>query len=226
MSPAPSCFLRIPASVMLRRGAGAMVGAPWNCDSLPSGPDDGLHVCMSAYATGCIHARKTVRPVSPKVGCRRDPWSGHAALERPIASMLDILPACLSASLPVRTIGQVLCLAQARGHKTRRDQVTTLKPSTVTPPQSPALPPLPGKPFSSGSRVLLGAPSCSEGNLGKAQGFKALDPFGLALNGGLTAGAQGCSRRASRRPLTPYGVLTGCPVSAGGLLFGGAETGR
>ena len=32
--------------------------------------------------------------------------------------------------------------------------------------------------------------------------------------------------RASRQPLTTYRVLTGCPVSARGLLFGGAETGR
>jgi len=60
----------------------------------------------------------------------------------------------------------------------------------------------------------------------KVQAFKALDHFGLALHGGLTAGAQGRSRWASRRPLTPYWVLTGCPVSARGLLFGGAETGR
>jgi len=32
--------------------------------------------------------------------------------------MLDILPACRSARLPVRTIGHRLRPAQARGHKT------------------------------------------------------------------------------------------------------------
>jgi len=43
---------------------------------------------------------------------------------------------------------------------------------------------------------------------------------------GPEAGTQGAGRRG--KPPTPdaNGVLTGCPVSARGLLFGGAETGR
>lgn len=45
-------------------------------------------------------------------------------------------------------------------------------------------------------------------------------------SGGLTAWSQGCCWRTSRQPLTTYRVLTGCPVSARGLLFGGVETGR
>jgi len=43
---------------MLRRGTGAMVGAPWNCNSLPSGPDDGLHVCIGDR----LHAGPEIRP--------------------------------------------------------------------------------------------------------------------------------------------------------------------
>ncbi len=136
---------------------------------------------------------------------------------------------CLLACLPACRFGPsgiVCALLRRAATKPRHDQVTSLQLSTVTPPRSPVPPPFPGflslRTFGSCSAVRPEA----NASLGEAQGFKALDPFGLTPNGGLAAGAQGCSRRASRRPLTPYGVLTGCPVSARGLLFGGAETGR
>jgi len=41
-------FLRIPAAVMLRRGVRALLRPSRNRGYLPSGPYDGLHVCMPA----------------------------------------------------------------------------------------------------------------------------------------------------------------------------------
>jgi len=64
--------------------------------------------------------------------------------------------------------------------------------------------PLPGQAF---LQTVMPFPAVLRGrtvHYCKAQGFKALDHFGLALNGGLSARAQGCSRRTSRRHLTPY----------------------
>jgi hypothetical protein len=88
-----------------------------------------------------------------------DLWRGHPALERPIACILDTLPACLSARLPVRTIGHRLRAAQARGHKARSQPGRYFAAfddhsASVTRPSS-----LPGNPFPSDIRALLGAPS-------------------------------------------------------------------
>ena len=115
-------------------------------------------------------ARKSVRPVSPKVGCHRNPWSGHPALERPIACMLDILPACRFG-----LSGIVCALLRRAATKPRHDHVTTFQPKTVTPPQSPGPPPFPGIPSLQTIEPCSALPSEVDANPGKAQGFKAPD---------------------------------------------------
>ena len=63
---------------------------------------------------------------------------------------------------------------------------------------------LPGQTFLQTVMPFPAVPRGGTANFCKAQVIKALDHFGLALNAGLSARAQGCSRRTSRRPLTPY----------------------
>lgn len=110
----PSYFLRIPASRMLRRGVRALLRPARSRGHLPFGAHDGLHVCMSAWVTGCTPALEPVRMTDPKAGRRRPIARVGTMLEQPTANTTAILPVCLSASLPVRPVQLGCCLDRAR----------------------------------------------------------------------------------------------------------------
>ena len=180
-----------------------------------------LHRWQAAHRPWNLSARLIRRQ-----GDIRPPSGDDPELDPPTACMPDSLPDCLPACLPVRPVTGWPYAEPACGFTPKAIHSLPwagLEPSGDPFPDPPSLP---APPFLRIIEPFPAVPPLGNANPRKTQGYKALDHFGLASNGGLTARAQGCSRRASRRPLTPYGVLTGCPVSARGLLFGGAETGR
>ncbi len=97
---------------------------------------------------------------------------------------------CLLAGPPACRFGPsgfVCALLRRATTKPGHNRLATLRPSTVTPPWSHAPPPFPGIPSLRTVESCSALSPVANANLGKAQGFKALDPFGLAPNGGLTA---------------------------------------
>jgi len=198
----------------------------WNRpNSLPFRLVACLHVCLSAWKTGRQLTCLTGRQLPDGPPARLASEQG----DTPPARRFDRLHVCQNDCPPVRkqrtkTLGS-RCRSpdctSARELCPKRGLSRTVPTLGTTPPS-----PHPGKclPVGACGRASRRARCHSHDPENLTKSMRS--PRGLAANGGLTAGRRAVCRRTSRRPLAPYGVLTGCPVSARRLLFRGAETGR